>query len=267
MEWLQQLDVGKFLLFTLVLTRVSGLLMTAPIYGTADIPTQVRALFTLAIAVLVFPSQWQVPVPDPGNLAEYLILVGSELVIGAGLGFGIAILFSGIDLAGQLIDQVSGLMIAEVFDPTQGNNTSIISRLLFLVTLSIFVAIGGHRIVMAGLLDTFRTIPPGSAAMPASLGETLVTLIGQSFVLGIRAAAPVVASMLLANVVLGLIARALPQLNILVIGFGINALLALGVLGISLGAAVWVFQDQVEPAVAAVLDGLKSARYAVGSTQ
>jgi len=267
MEWLQQLDVGKFLLFTLVLSRVSGLLMTAPIYGTAEIPMQVRALFTLAIAVLVFPSQWQVPVPDPGNLAQYLVFVGSELVIGAALGLGVTILFSGIDLAGKLIDQVSGLLIAEVFDPTQDNNTSIISRLLFLITLSIFVAIGGHRIVMAGLLDTFRTIPPGSAIFPASLGDTLVTLIGQSFILGIRAAAPVVASMLLANLVLGLIARALPQLNILVIGFGVNTLLALGVLGISLGGAVWVFQDQVEPAVAAVLNGLKSAGYAVSSTQ
>ncbi len=259
MEWLAQLDVGKFLLFTLVLSRVGGLLMTAPIYGTADIPTQVRALFTLAIAALVFPSQWGVSSPDPGNLAEYLVLIGSEVAVGAGLGLGLVILFSGIDLAGHLIDQVSGLMIAEVFDPTKGDNTSIIARLLSLVTLAIFVAIGGHRIVMAGLLDTFRTIPPGSAAIPSALGETLVTLAGQSFELGIRAAAPVVASMLLANLVLGLISRALPQLNILVIGFGVNALLALGVLAISLGAAVWVFGDQIEPTVAAVLEGLKGA--------
>jgi flagellar biosynthetic protein FliR len=266
MQWLQHLDVGAFLLFTLVLSRVSGLLMTAPIYGTADIPTHVRALFTLAIAVLVFPSQWGVPVPDPGNLAQYLVLIGSELAVGAGLGLGIVILFSGIDLAGHLIDQVSGLMIAEVFDPTQGNNTSIVARLMSLVTLAVFVAIGGHRIVMAGLLDTFHTIPPGSAAIPAALGQTLVTLVGESFALGIRAAAPVVASMLLANLVLGLISRALPQLNILVIGFGINALLALGVLAISIGAAVWVFEDQIEPTVAAVLEGLKHAGYTLAGT-
>jgi flagellar biosynthetic protein FliR len=258
MDWLGQLDAGKFVLFTLVLTRVSGLLMTAPIYGTSEIPLQVRGLFAMAIAVLVFPSQWSVALADPGNLVQYLVLVGSELIVGLALGLGVTILFSGLDLTGRLIDQVSGLTIAEVFDPSQGDNTSIISRLLFLVALSVFVTIGGHRMVMAGLLDTFQSIPPGSAAMPVSLGDTLVALITQSFALGIRAAAPVLASLLLANVVLGLISRALPQLNVLVIGFGVNALLAMGILGISLGAAMLVFRDQVDPVVNAVLDGLKS---------
>jgi len=260
MDWLQQFDAGKFILFTLILTRVSGLLMTAPIYGTPDIPLQVRALFAFALSLLVVPSQWGVPVPDAGNLAQYLLLIGSELVIGLALGLAIAILFSGIELAGHLIDQVSGMMIAEIFDPVQGNNTSIVSRLLFWVTVSIYVAIGGHRLAMAGLLDTFQSIPPGSAGMPGSLAGTLVALLSQSFELGIRAAAPVVAAMLLANLVLGLIARALPQLNLFVLGFGLNAMLALGILGISLGAAAWVFEDQIEPTVNAVIDALRSTQ-------
>jgi len=260
MDWLPQFEVGKFILFTLILTRVSGLLMTAPIYGTPEIPLQVRALFAFALSLLVVPSQWGVPMPDPGNLAVYLLLIGSELAIGLALGLGITILFSGIELAGHLIDQVSGMMIAEIFDPVQGNNTSIVSRLLYLVTVSIYVAIGGHRLAMAGLLDTFQSIPPGSASMPGSLAGMLVTLLAQSFELGIRAAAPVVAAMLLANLVLGLIARALPQLNLFVLGFGLNAMLALGILGISLGGAAWVFEDQIEPTINAVLDALRSTQ-------
>jgi flagellar biosynthetic protein FliR len=256
MDWLQQIDAGKFILLTLILTRVSGLLMTAPVYGTPDIPLQVRALFAFALSLLVVPSQWGVSVPDPGNLAQYMLLVGSELVIGLALGLGITILLSGIELAGHLIDQVSGMMIAEVFDPVQNNNTSIVSRLLFLVTVSIYVAIGGHRLAMAGLLDTFQAIPPGSAAMPANLADTLVTLLSHSFTLGIRAAAPVLASLLLANLVLGLITRALPQLNLFVLGFGLNVFLALGVLGISIGAAAWIFADQIEPTIGAMLDAV-----------
>jgi flagellar biosynthetic protein FliR len=258
MDWLQQIEIGRFILFTLILTRVSGLLMTAPIYGTPDIPLQVRALFAFALSLLVAPSQWGVPAPDPGNLPYYLLLIGSELVIGLALGLGITILFSGIELAGRLIDQVSGMMMAEIFDPVQGESTSILSRLLYLLTGSIYVAVGGHRLAMAGLLDTFQAIPPGSAAMPPDLADTLVTLVTQSFTLGIRAAAPVVASLLVANLVLGLISRALPQLNLFALGFGLNALLALGVLGISLGAAAWVFEDQIEPTISAVLDGLRS---------
>jgi len=261
MDWLQQIDVGKFILFTLVLTRVSGLLMTAPIYGTPDIPLQVRALFAFAISLLVVPSQWGVSVPGLENVLEYLLMIGSELVIGLALGLGITILLSGIELAGHLVDQVSGMLIAEVVDAFQGNNSSIVSRMLFFLTVAIYVSLGGHRLAMAGLLDTFQAIPPGSAAMPSrALTETMVTLVIQSFDLGFRAAAPVVASLLLANFVLGLISRAMPQLNLFVMGFGLNAMLALGVLGVSIGAAVWVFQDQIEPTILAVLEAVRSTQ-------
>ena len=257
MDWLGQLDVQRFILFTLVLTRVSGVVMTVPVFGTPDVPAQVRALLGVALAVLVMPSQWDVPVGDPGTILHYLVFVGSELVVGVSLGLGVAILFAGIEVAGQMIAQTSGLAIAEIFDPAQETNVSVFSRLLFLVTLAIFLSIGGHRLVMTGLLDTFQSIPPGSAAIPRSLVETLVTLVAESFSLGIRAAAPLVVSLLLANLVLGLIGRTLPQLNILVVGFGINSLLTLGVLAMALGSAAWVFQPEIEPAVAAILEALR----------
>ena len=260
MQWIGELNAGTFVLFTLVLSRVSGLMMTAPIYGTQDIPVQVRALFAVAISLLVFPSQWGVSVPDPENLVWYLVLVGSELAVGAALGWGVTIFFSGLEVAGQLIDQVSGLTMAEIFDPTQGTNVSIISRLLNLVALAVFVVIGGHRLVMTGLLDTFQAMPAGSVAMNTQIGPMLVTLVAQCFELGVRAAAPVIASLLLANLVLGLIARALPQLNVLAVGFGINVLLALGILGISIGSAVWLFANQLEPSVATLLKGLTHGR-------
>ena len=121
-------------------------------------------------------------------------------------------------LAGELIGQASGLTIAEVFDPALDENVPLFSRLMFLVTVSVFVCLGGHRMVMAGLLDTFRTIPPGSGAIPGSLAEGFVTLVSQSFSLGIRAAAPAVTALLLATLILGLIGRTLPQLNVLTLG-------------------------------------------------
>ncbi len=228
MDWLQQIDMARFLLFTLILTRVSGVVMTAPIFGTSEVPMQVRALLAIAIALLVLPSQWDLNIPYPETTANYLVFVGSELVVGLCLGMGVVVLFTGLEVAGQAIAQVSGLAAAEIFDPTQETNVSVFSRLLLLVALAIFVCIGGHRLVMAGLLETFRTIPPGSTALPQTMTETLVTLVAQSFALGIRAAAPLVTALLLANLVIGLIGRTLPQLNVLVIGFGLNALLTFG---------------------------------------
>ncbi len=255
-DWLTQIPTERFLLFSLVLTRTSGLIMTAPIYGTPDVPRQVRALLAVALALLITPTQWHVSVPPPGSTLMYLALAGSELLVGFCLGLGVVILFSGLQLAGELAGRVGGLMLADVLDPQAETNVPLFSRLMFLVGLAVFVLIGGHRVVMAGLLDTFRTIPPGRAAFADSLLSALVTLLAQGVALGLRAALPVVAALLLSTLVMGLISRTLPQLNILVVGFGLNALLTFAVLALTLGAAVWVFQDQVAWALEVLLDGL-----------
>jgi flagellar biosynthesis protein FliR len=256
MDWLRQLDAEKFLLFTLVLARVSGLTMTAPIYGTKDVPFQVRGLLAVALALLLAPSQWHVDVAYPGTTLNYLVFVGAELLIGLSLGLGIVILFSGVQLAGQLVGRIGGMMLADVFDPATETEVPMFSRLLFLVTLAVFVCIGGHRMVMAGLLDTFQTIPPGSAQVPVSVADAFVTLAAQSFDLGLRAAVPVVTALLLSTLVLGLISRTLPQLNILMVGFGLNALLTFAIFSLTIGVSAWVFQDQVEPALDTVLQEL-----------
>ena len=273
MDWLQQLNLEHFLLFTLVLARVSGLTMTAPIYGTKDVPMQVRGFLALALALLITPSQWHVAVQDPGTTINYMVFIGSELLVGVCLGLAVVILFSGMQLAGQMIGRVSGLMLAEVFDPSTEAQVPTISRLLFMVSLAVFVSIGGHRFVMAGLLDTFEEIPPGGLSpwqIPAfqavasdggvansSIVEAMTVLLTQSFSLGIRAAVPVVLAVLLSTLVMGLISRTLPQLNILMVGFGLNSMLTYALLSITLGASVWVFQGHIEPLVGLMLEGLQ----------
>lgn len=249
MNWLAQFNFDLLILFTLILTRVSGLVMTAPIYGSSDVPIQARALLAFSLAVLVTPTQFGTLIEPPGTLLNYLIFIGSELLVGVALGLGVLVLFSGVQVAGQLIGRVSGTALSDVYDPAFGEEVPQFARLLFLLAMAVFVSLGGHRIVMAGLLDTFEAIPPGSRLVPLSLADTFERLLTQSFALGIRASAPVVTALLLATVVLGLISRTLPQLNVLMLGFGLNAILTFGVLALTLGAAAWVFQDQIEPAI------------------
>ena len=129
MDWLALLDVEHFLLFTLVLTRVSGLTMTAPIYGTSDVPMQVRVLLAVALALLITPTQWDVAVEYPGTTINYMVFIGSELVVGVCLGMGVTILFSGVQLAGQMISRISGMMLADVFDPSLQASVPTFSRL------------------------------------------------------------------------------------------------------------------------------------------
>ena len=272
MEWLRQFDAEKFLLFTLILTRVSGLVMTAPIFGDSDAPARVRALLAVILAALVAPGQWGAHVEVPGETVGWLVFIGGELLVGACLGLGVTTLFSGLQMAGDLISRAGGLTLSDVFDPTFNADVPLFSRLFLLLATAVFACLGGHRVVMAGLLDTFRAIPPGggvaaifapSAAVGAAgflqtLVGTFLTILGESFQLGVRVCAPVVIAALLATLALGLISRTMPQLNVLAVGFGLNALLTFAMMFLSLGGATLVFREHLEPALAVLLEMVKS---------
>lgn len=245
------------MLFTLVLCRVSGLVMSAPVFGNANIPMQVRALLSFAVALLLFPSHWHLPVSAPGGTLEYLVLVGSEVLVGLCLGLGIEVLLSSAKVAGQILGLASGESVAEMYDPQADESFAVHSQFFYVTAILVFVCLGGHRLTLGALLDTFQAIPPGKAgAVDASLVDVFQTLVAQSFSLGIRAAAPAVVALVLTTLVLGLLSRTLPQLNVMALGFGLNSLVMYGMVMLSLGTSLFVFQDQIEPALESLVASL-----------
>ena len=290
MSWLNQIAANEpllkqlLLVFTLVLSRTSGLLMTAPVLGTRDVPLRVRALLAFTLAVLITPTQlgvlvdepsdaaalvlepvrsaapidWGTGTDDPGNLVNYLVVLGSEIVLGVAMGLGILLLFIAVQVAGQIIGQMSGMAVPNVLNPTLESDVPLLSQLLHVVTLAVFVTIGGHREVMDALLATFGAVPLGGGEVSATLVDTLITVATESFALGIRIAAPVATALLLSTVVLGLIGRTLPQLNILVVGFGLNTMISLATLSLSLGALGWLFQDQFDVTLGQLFEAVTS---------
>jgi flagellar biosynthetic protein FliR len=245
-------EPGKLMLLVLVLSRVSGLVMIAPVYGSAEVPMKLRALFALTLTLLIAPVQFNSTPPAATTLLDFSTYIAIELALGFVLGLGIWIHLQAFQLAGQIVSQASGLSLADVFLPNQDTSIPVVSHLLDLCALAVFVALGGHRLAMEGFLETFAAIPPGHGALGPEIVETLNAVVAQSFQLGVRVAAPALSALLLATLVLGLIGRTLPQLNVMALGFGINAMLALAVLSLSLGAAAWALEDEL----AGVLDGI-----------
>ena len=223
---------------------MAGLTFTAPLLGDREVPLQVRLFLAAAITFLVAPSQCCGPVPGLNGFFHYVLLLAIDGLVGACLGWGMAILFHAMTVAGELIGHASGLSIAEVLDPNLEENVPLLSRILYLSALAVFLAIGGHRMVLAGLLDTFQAIPAGSGRLPGSLAEGVATLLTESFSLGLRAAAPAVTALLVATLAVGFVARTLPQLNVLAMGLGLNACLALAALAATVGIASWAFAEQ-----------------------
>jgi flagellar biosynthetic protein FliR len=243
MPALEAFLVSRFMIFTLVLARTGALVMTAPVFSTQALPRQVRALLAVAMSLLVKPVYLSTSVPPVEHLVEYGRLLVNEALIGLLLGLGINILFAGIQVAGQVVSQMSGLSLADVFNPGFEEDVSVFSQLFYFLTLAVFVAVGGHRIVTEALLQTFAWAPPGHAVLGDNFVEVLIGILTQSFALGIRAGAPILTALLLSNIVLGLISRTLPQINVIAVGFGLNSLLTLAMLFLTIGAVAWTFQE------------------------
>lgn len=238
------ISFNQFLVFVLILTRVGGLFMTAPVFGSRWAPRRVRALASVGLALLITPLHAHLAVESPGSVVELTLLLGKECILGLSLGLAVMILFSGAQVAGFLIGQMSGMQLAEEVDPSLPTRTSVFGQLLDLTSIAVFVCIGGHRQVMGALLETFEWMPPGQGRFAPNLVAAIGEVTTQSFVLGIRAAAPVMAALLIATLIVGLISRTLPQLNTFALGFGLNSGVLLGALALTFGAAVWVFQER-----------------------
>ncbi len=249
-------EAGLLWVYLLVLVRISGVVIVAPILGGPEVPAQVRVLLAVILTLLVAPLQSPAAVRVPETVVGLLLVAGGELVVGLALGVGVIALLSGLQLAGQMVGQASGLSLAEVFNPTFETSVPIFSQLWYMVGVAVFVLVGGHRLVVAGLLETLAAIPVGSASLALAWDELAVRLLSESLSLGIRAAAPCVAAVTLSTLVLGLVSRTLPQLNLLVMGFGLNALATLLVLAASLAGTVWLLEAELEPTVETVLQVL-----------
>ena len=246
------LYLDQFLVFVLVLTRVGSLLMTLPVLGTATVPMQVRGLLAVGISLILSPLFWGQPIPPPENLLILGTLLAREAMLGLALGLAVLILLSGMQLAGQIISQTSGMTLADVANPTFDTTVPLFSQILEMLAVAIFFLVGGHRQVIDALLRSFTWMPPGNGRLPNSLVEALTTITSQSFEVGIRAAAPVMVALLLATLVIALISRTLPQLNAVAVGLNFNSLIVIGMFALCLGSAAWVFQEELEGVIESV---------------
>jgi flagellar biosynthetic protein FliR len=239
------LYLNQFLIFVLVLTRVGALIMTLPVLGGSNIPMQIRALLAISVAMLIAPLHWGLALPDIDNLGALGLLMGREAILGIALGTAVMILLSGMQLAGQVISQMSGLSLADVANPTFDTTVPILSQLLESVAIALFFLLGGHQQVLSALLDSFEWQPPGAATLPEELPRLLMDVATHSFHIGIRASAPVMVALFLAVLVVALISRTLPQLNAVAIGLNFNALVVPLIVAVAIGSAAITFQDSL----------------------
>lgn len=213
----------------LVFIRIGAILIMAPLFGSRNVPFQLKAGLSLVLAMVIFPVAGFQEVYLTGIPSLVTAMVG-EVLIGVIIGFTARLIFSAVQLAGQLIGFQMGFGIVNVIDPQTSTQFSIVAQFQNIMTLLIFLALDAHYWFILAISSSFELIPPLGFCFTNSLMEAIVSLSCNMFVVAAKVAAPVIAVLLFTSVALGLIARTVPQMNIFIVGFPIK--IAVGLLGV-----------------------------------
>lgn len=247
-------DPQNAVLLLLTIARVGSLMLTAPILGSRHVPFPYRLLLAGFAAVAIFPltSSRSSPIPlplgsDTADLVslQWLPLLFSEISIGIMLGLGIMITVSAAKTAGTIIGQLAGMQWTTDADTESDEPITAISQLFGMLSIAVFVVVGGPEMVLSALIESYANLPIGTSIAPGNGLALLGDLLQQSLILTLRGVAPAVASLLISTITIGMLSRAFPFMNMLGLGFNSNQFMFFMATFLTMGGCVWLFVDDV----------------------
>ena len=203
--------------FMLVLCRVSTAMLTGPGLGEAEIPPTVRAGLALVLAALVFSTLGAVLPPVPPDMTRLAVLLATEIVIGAWMGFMTRVLVMALGMAGSIISLMVGLSSVLQIDPSVGGQVPALQRLLSLGAIALLFATGLYALPIQAIVGTYDLLPPGGAFDTGSAARLVTSAVSQSFGLALQLAAPFVITSMVWQVALGFITRLVPSIHVHVV--------------------------------------------------
>jgi flagellar biosynthetic protein FliR len=233
-------DVDPTLLagFFFALVRAGAWIAVAPPFNSNAVPIRVKIGISAALAMVMAPSF------EPAGDLVY------QAFVGLALGFAVLLLFAAVQAAGQMIDMAGAFSSATLWDPFSNASSTPVGRLFQIVAITILFAVNGHLVIVNGLITSFEAAPLGGLRIEG-LASFLVDGVTTFFIAAVQIAFPMLAALFLAEVALGLLSRAAPQINILVIGFNVKVLVLIFLGGLTLAVLPGSVERIVEQAVLA----------------
>lgn len=230
-----------------------------PLFTHQKVPPQIQALAAVATSIALFPTVDPQAWVLETTLFGFALAIGREVLLGALLGATASALFAGVQFAGHLAGVQMGFSIAEVFDPNNSEQAPLVGRMQEMFAVLLFLLLDGHHILLSALGVSLQKVPPGGFPAPAALLAS-VTMIGSSvFLLAIQVGGPVVAALFLTDAALGFVARAVPQMNIFLVGMPVKiagGLVLLAVTAPLFAAALGPYTRALEEQILAVMAGM-----------
>lgn len=228
--------------------RIGGAIMAAPLFGSSYVPVRVRLAIALLTAVLLIPVLPQAPAINPLGI-ESILVAANEILIGLCLGFLVQLVFEAVVFAGQTISMGMGLGFAMMVDPQRGTSVPILSQFLLIMSLLLFMSMGGHLEFLALIANSFKIWPVGLIVIgPDSIG-VVIEWGGEVFKGALQIALPAVIALLVVQIGVGVISRAAPTLNLFAVGFPVAILVG------------YLMLDQLMPALVPALSALVESAF------
>ncbi len=224
--------IYSFQAFLLVMTRLAALFAVAPFFSSGVIPARIRFTLAFMISIVIFPMVIGAGFKIPGDTGRYMLLVLQQIAIGLFIGFLVNVIFAAFQLSGQYFAVQIGFGINEVLDPLGQVSVPLVGQLKNLIGLLVFLAMEGHHILVDAIYRSFELAPfmPIDRSAAGTYMEGILYAFSGMFMVALKIALPVVGTIFLVSVSMGILAKVAPQMNIMMLGFPFKILTAFVVL-------------------------------------
>ncbi len=225
------LDSGLLWAFLLVFVRCSAMMLSSPVFGAQTTPIHIRVLTTMclsgALTIALRPGLGQ----PPADLYPFIASIGNEMLAGLLIGSLVSLAFSAFQMAGGLLDLQVGFGASQVLNPATGVPSTLLSQFKYMLAVVVFLSLSGHHVLLRAFVGSYDAMPTFDVAGMQAIQVDLVALVTQSSLLAIQIAAPVAAVGFVVDAALGIVNKAVPQMQVLAVGM--PAKIAMGVVALS----------------------------------
>lgn len=216
----------------LIASRISGLLLYAPVLGSASVPVRIKVALVIALTALLYPvCAGQMAGINPMMVP---LLMGKEIAVGIGLGIAANLVFDAAQFAGQILSVQMGFSLANIFDPTTQVESTVMALFHQMIATLIFLRLDIHLWIIRAIAGSFQTIPPQQLALTGRFASALIYGAASVFAFGLQIAAPVLSATLIADVALGILGKASPQMQSMLLGIAVKSVLGVVILALAL---------------------------------
>lgn len=227
-SWLNLVN-GRYITGLFIFARFSAMLFAAPLISGKDVPNPVRVGLGVLLTLILVPL---VPVAPATSLPAFVLAIGKEAALGLVLGWTASQVFAGVQMAGEWLDLHAGFQAGHILNPAFDTQSAPLGNFKHVLAGLAFLAAGGHGMMVRAAASTLAISPPGVLALHLGTADDWTSLLTRLFLIAIQLAAPVAAALFLAEIAIGLVNRALPQVNVMMLMLPVKAILAVGALAL-----------------------------------